>query len=110
MCGSLPETQMLALWSSHRRRMIYSVQVDGTRPFDHGTKTTAAYWLAAAVLVVLLLSLSGCVVAPDRHGYYGGYYARPGYHSHGHHGYANRPWSYDGYRGNGRWNSRRDDD
>jgi len=95
MCGYQPESQMLELWSSHRRRMVYSVQ-PARRPGEgengHGAKR---YLIAIPVVIGLIVLLSGCVVDPYRHGYYGHG------HGHGHGGGYRRDYDSNGYNGYG---------
>lgn len=108
MCGYQPESQMLELWSSHRRRMVYTVQ-PANRPLAGKERSALKrYLVAIPVMAGLIALLSGCVVEPYRHGgYYGGGYG----HSQGY-GYGNR--GYGGYNQyGGGWHGHRhhhDDD
>jgi len=93
MSGYQPESQMLELWSSHRRRTVETL-----RPAGSASDVTAGDGVkrslrALPILAGLLALLTGCAVYPERGGYWG---RGQGYgYGHGSHGY------YRGYNGYG---------
>jgi hypothetical protein len=92
MYGSQPETQMLQLWSNHRRRTAYTVQsVAATThngPLIRLTRTIAIWGLLLGLLVI---SLAGCVTHYPAYGYGHGYNHYQ--YQHGYHGdYGRRHW------------------
>jgi hypothetical protein len=102
MYGSQPETQMLQLWSNHRRRTAYTVKpvTDRTHAIHlRGAVRRTIFW--AVLLGGLMLLLTGCVAHYPAYGYSSGYSRGYGHHNHGHSPY------YGGYRGRDRHGYRR---
>ena len=105
MYGSQPETQMLQLWSNHRRRAVYTVQsITDKKPSLRLIPVTRGLTIWTIALAILALFLAGCVAHYPANGYGRGY----GHH-HYHHGYSGYHGRYEdhGWRGRDR---RYDDD
>lgn len=95
MYGSQPETQMLQLWSNHRRRTVYTVQPVTTKSQRNNLSRFARSLVIWALLLGLLgLSLAGCVAHYPAYGYARGYERPHYYHGYSRHygGYGNHHW------------------
>jgi hypothetical protein len=83
MYGSQPETQMLQLWSNHRRRTAYTVQSVAARAHSGTLRLSRTIVIWSMLLGLLALSLAGCVTHYPAYGYghgYNHYQYRHGYH------------------------------
>lgn len=100
MYGSQPETQMLQLWSNHRRPTAYAM----TPVTERTTTTSFRGWLAGLIAWGIILGgtvilLTGCVAHYPAYGYdrgYGRAYGHHHHHSDRYGGYRAGDWHYRG--------------